>query len=101
MTYKPLKRFREQTGILSKTVTYTMKQVTELKNSLGEPAIITFTDHVPRSQDEKLKVRCLNCPIFPAPNIGENNVESYHRWNYIQYTTLMSLLLVTNRSLAL
>ena len=56
MTYKPLKRFREQSGILSKTVSYTMKQVTELKNSLGEPAIITFTDHVPRSQDEKLKV---------------------------------------------
>jgi len=43
-----------------------MKQVTELKNSLSEPAIITFIDHVPRSQDEKLKVRYVttgNCNI--------------------------------------
>ncbi|XP_065920409.1 protein F37C4.5-like [Dysidea avara] len=72
--YKPLKRFREQTGILSKTVTYTMKQVTELKNSLGEPAIITFTDHVPRSQDEKLKVTLTN-PVLPKkqPNGPEPN----------------------------
>ena len=59
VTYKPLERYREQSGILSKTISYTMKQLTVIKNTLSERAIITLTDHVPRSQEEKLKVR--NC----------------------------------------
>ena len=56
VTYKPLERYREQSGILSKTISYTMKQLTVIKNTLSERAIITLTDHVPRSQEEKLKV---------------------------------------------
>jgi len=59
VTYKPLQRYREQSGILSKTISYTMKQLTVVKNTLSDRAIITFTDHVPRSQEEKLKVRNL------------------------------------------
>lgn len=64
VTYKPLERYREQSGILSKTISYTMKQLTVIKNTLTERAIITLTDHVPRSQEEKLKVTLIH-PVIP------------------------------------
>ena len=57
VVYKPLKRFREQSGLLSRSVTYTYRQVTEVTNTRSEPAILSFTDQLPRSEDEKLKVR--------------------------------------------
>jgi uncharacterized protein (TIGR02231 family) len=57
VVYKPLKRLREESGLLSRTVTYTYHQVTELHNTRSEPATISLTDQLPRSEDEKLKVR--------------------------------------------
>jgi hypothetical protein len=56
VVYKPIRRFREEGGLISKTVTYTYKQVTEINNTRNEPAVITFIDQLPKSQDEKLKV---------------------------------------------
>ena len=56
VVYKPVRRFREEGGLISKTVTYTYKQVTEINNTRNEPAVITFIDQLPKSQDEKLKV---------------------------------------------
>lgn len=56
VVYKPVKRFRVESGLLSKNVTYTYKQVTEICNSRAEPAVITFQDQIPKSEDEKLKV---------------------------------------------
>lgn len=56
VVYKPVRRFREEGGLISKTVTYTYKQVTEIHNTRKEAAIITFVDQLPKSQDEKLKV---------------------------------------------
>ena len=74
VVYKPLKRLREEGGLLSRTVTYTYRQDTELHNTRSEPAIISFTDQLPRSEDEKLKVRltidkgvALAQPITPPP----------------------------------
>jgi len=55
--YKPIKRYREESGILSKTVTYSYKQITEISNMRSEPATVTFQDQIPKSQDEKLKVK--------------------------------------------
>lgn len=57
VVYKPVKRLREESGVLSRTVTYSYQQVTELQNTRSEPAIISLTDQLPRSEDEKLKVR--------------------------------------------
>ena len=59
VVYKPVKRFREEIGLLSKNVTYTYKQVTEICNSRAEPAVVTFQDQIPKSEDTKLKVRLL------------------------------------------
>ena len=84
VVYKPLKRFREESGLISKNVTYTYQQVTEITNTRSEMAIVTFTDQVPRSEDEKLKVRregrdtcCSNsltfltllCPSLLSPSL--------------------------------
>lgn len=57
MVYKPVERHREQTGLISKTVVYTYKQVTEIVNNRSETAVVTYTDQIPKSSDEKLKVR--------------------------------------------
>ena len=71
VVYKPVKRLREEAGLLSRTVTYTYQQVTELLNTRSEPAIISFTDQLPRSEDEKLKVRvqwqCIQYLVHPLP----------------------------------
>lgn len=56
VVYKPVKRFREESGLISKNVTYTYKQVTEIHSSRFEPAVVTFQDQLPKSEDEKLKV---------------------------------------------
>ena len=57
VVYRPLKRFRETGGLISKVVTHTYQQVTEITNTREETATVTFTDQVPYSQEEKLKVR--------------------------------------------
>jgi len=84
VVYKPVRRFREEGGLLTKNVTYTYKQVTEILNSRDEPAVITFVDQVPKSQDEKLKVTLVEPNIpkqkqgAPPPNPRlntQNNVE--------------------------
>ena len=60
VVYKPVERHREQTGLISKTVVYTYKQVTEIVNNRSETAVVTYTDQIPKSSDEKLKVK-LHC----------------------------------------
>ena len=57
VVYKPVERHREQTGLISKTVVYTYKQVTEIVNNRSETAVVTYTDQIPKSSDEKLKVK--------------------------------------------
>lgn len=56
VVYKPVRRYREEGGILSKNVVHTYTQVTEITNTRSDTTIITFLDQVPRSYDEKLKV---------------------------------------------
>ena len=56
VVYKPVQRRREQTGFIAKNVLYTYKQVTEITNNRSEAARVTFTDQIPHSKNEKLKV---------------------------------------------
>ena len=56
VVYKPVKRSRVESGILSKNVTYSYKQTTEIVNTRSETATIIFHDQLPKSKDEKLKV---------------------------------------------
>ena len=75
VVYKPVRRFREEGGLLSKSVTYTYKQVTEIMNSRSEPAVITFVDQVPKSEDEKLKVRFMIRAVSRSNGLTLNQVQ--------------------------
>lgn len=80
VVYKPVRRYREEGGIISKNVTYTYKQVTELCNTRSEPAVVTFTDQIPKSEDDKLKV----CE-FPLHLIWS---ATQLEWKFNQFGTL-------------
>ena len=56
VTYKPLKKYKQTTGIMSK---YTQTQYIQdivIKNTKASAVKITVTDALPKSFEEKLKV---------------------------------------------
>ena len=61
VVYKPVHRFREESGLITVSVVYTYRQVTEITNNRKESATILFTDHIPLSRDDKLKVLLVTC----------------------------------------
>ena len=56
VVYKPVNRFREESGLINVSVIFTYRQVTEITNTRKEPAKIFFTDQIPLSRDDKLNV---------------------------------------------
>ncbi|KAK2162598.1 hypothetical protein LSH36_95g01006 [Paralvinella palmiformis] len=53
--YKPLVKYREQSGLISKTTMITYKQVIEVKNTHRDTITIQVVDQLPRSTEEKIK----------------------------------------------
>lgn len=56
VVYKPVHKYREESGIISVSVMYTYRQVTVITNNRSEAATINYTDQMPLSKDTKLKV---------------------------------------------
>ena len=56
VVYKPIHKYREESGIISVSVMYTYTQVTQITNNRSEVATINYTDQIPLSKDTKLKV---------------------------------------------
>ena len=56
ISYQPVHKFREASGLVSKTVSTTYKQTIEIKNTHPEPLKIMVIDQVPISTEEKIKV---------------------------------------------
>ena len=56
VTYKPLNKYWEQSGLISKTVSTVYKQVTEIKNTRQEAVKLLMKDQLPLSTEEKIKV---------------------------------------------
>ncbi|XP_065179386.1 protein F37C4.5-like [Sycon ciliatum] len=63
--YKPVRRFKENTGILSKYTLATRKQAIEIKNTRLDVIRIKLTDTVPRSVEEKIKVNLVKPEVTP------------------------------------
>ena len=59
ITYKPLKKFKQSTGILSKYQQLQCYQEIVIKNTKLSPIKLTVTDQLPLSSEEKLKVSLL------------------------------------------
>ena len=56
ITYKPTKKFKQSTGILSKYQQLQYHQEIVIKNTKSTPVKITITDQVPKTSEEKVKV---------------------------------------------
>ena len=48
---------RGESGLINVSVNFTYTQVTEITNNRDEPTTVFFTDQIPLSRDDKLKVK--------------------------------------------
>lgn len=85
VTYKPLKKYRASSGLISKVVNNTHEQVIEVKNTHDYGITLLVTDQLPRSADERVKVQLLEPQIdFKHP---EKNKEcTLNKANNIEWT---------------
>jgi hypothetical protein len=57
VNYKPVHKYQQQTGVLTKSSVMMNEQKIVIKNTKQEePIILTFVEHIPKSTDEKIKV---------------------------------------------
>jgi hypothetical protein len=63
IAYRPLHKYREHSGALSKNLTMTHKQVIEIKNTHAEPIKIVLMDQLPLAAEEKIKV-CIGKKLY-------------------------------------
>ncbi|VDK43459.1 unnamed protein product, partial [Cylicostephanus goldi] len=54
--YKPVKKYHEQTGLISKSSSTVHDQLITIKNTRNDPVLLTLKEPIPRSTDEKIKV---------------------------------------------
>lgn len=59
ITYKPVKKYKTQTGMLSKYSLTTFEQVIEVKNTTANSIKILVKDSIPLSNDEKIQVKLI------------------------------------------
>ncbi|KHJ75278.1 hypothetical protein OESDEN_25106, partial [Oesophagostomum dentatum] len=59
-------------GLINKASSTVHEQVIVVKNSRSDPVLLTVKEHVPRSTDEKIKVRLI-APVV-SPSDESNNV---------------------------
>uniref|UniRef100_A0AC34QL66 Protein F37C4.5 n=1 Tax=Panagrolaimus sp. JU765 TaxID=591449 RepID=A0AC34QL66_9BILA len=72
--YKPTHKFQAQIGTFSKTSTNVTEQRIIVKNTKrGEAILITLHESVPKSSDEKIKVK------LGSPDLKNNNVEEENK----------------------
>eukprot|EP00112_Aurelia_sp_Birch-Aquarium-sp1_P013062 Seg2757.3 transcript_id=Seg2757.3/GoldUCD/mRNA.D3Y31 product="Protein F37C4.5" protein_id=Seg2757.3/GoldUCD/D3Y31 len=65
ITYKPMKKFKQSTGILSKYQQLQFHQEIVIKNTKSTPVKITMNEQVPKSSEEKVKVSITE-PVIPV-----------------------------------
>ena len=63
ITYKPIKKFQQRTGVILKSDTTNFHQVIEIKNTKLQPVYINVTDQCPRSSSDKIKVNFIRILI--------------------------------------
>ncbi|XP_067674170.1 protein F37C4.5-like isoform X2 [Haliotis asinina] len=79
--YKPLKKFKASTGLISKTTNTTYEQVVEIKNTHEYSIDIVLKLQVPRSSDDKIKVTLLVPSLdlkHPKRNTNPHITKQYH-----------------------
>uniref|UniRef100_A0A7I4YKZ4 Protein F37C4.5 n=1 Tax=Haemonchus contortus TaxID=6289 RepID=A0A7I4YKZ4_HAECO len=72
--YKPVKKYHEQVGLISKSSSNVHEQVIVVKNSRAQPVLLTIKEQIPRSTDDKIKVRLI-APVVSQTDEGVNSGE--------------------------
>ncbi|PIC27709.1 hypothetical protein B9Z55_019881 [Caenorhabditis nigoni] len=77
--YKPAKKFHEEGGYITKHSAHATEQTISVKNTRSEqPILLTIKHHVPRSTDEKIRVKLASpvaSPYDPATTADNEVVE--------------------------
>ncbi|XP_067674171.1 protein F37C4.5-like isoform X1 [Haliotis asinina] len=79
--YKPLKKFKASTGLISKTTNTTYEQVVEIKNTHEYSIDIVLKLQLPRSSDDKIKVTLLEPSLdmkHPEKNTNPHITKQNH-----------------------
>ncbi|GMT25316.1 hypothetical protein PFISCL1PPCAC_16613, partial [Pristionchus fissidentatus] len=74
--YKPAHKFHEQSGLINKSSSTVTEQKIIVKNTRGDSVLLTIKEQIPRSTDEKIKVRVLSPEAMEKvseENHGENH----------------------------
>ncbi|PIO73824.1 hypothetical protein TELCIR_04191 [Teladorsagia circumcincta] len=72
--YRPVKKYHEQVGLINKSSSNVHEQVIIVKNSRAQPVLLTIKEQIPRSTDEKIKVRLI-APVVSQTEEVSNNGE--------------------------
>ena len=72
ITYKPAHRVKEQLGMINKVSNLVHQQTIDIKNTRSDEIMIIVKEQIPRSTDEKIKVKVLSPEKMEA---GEENDE--------------------------
>ncbi|XP_057307602.1 protein F37C4.5-like [Hydractinia symbiolongicarpus] len=87
VTYNPLKKFEQKTGMISKAHVYNFHQQIEIKNTKSSPIKITIQDQCPKSNNEMIKVTLQEPDIKLINKKPTNEPEVIKNGNATLYTS--------------
>ena len=76
--YKPIKKYQEQSGLISKTRSTTFEQVIEVKNTSASAVKLLLSEQLPLSNYEKINVKLIEPNLKNSPIVKlnkKNNLE--------------------------
>jgi len=75
VTYIPVKKFQQRTGMISKADLFNFHQVIEIKNTKSQPVKIKVTDQCPWSTNDKIKITLQDPDIkFPKGTSSDTSI---------------------------
>eukprot|EP01112_Ceratiomyxa_fruticulosa_P012776 TRINITY_DN3560_c0_g2_i1.p1 TRINITY_DN3560_c0_g2~~TRINITY_DN3560_c0_g2_i1.p1 ORF type:complete len:601 (-),score=128.45 TRINITY_DN3560_c0_g2_i1:209-2011(-) len=78
--FKNPHKFQEQYGLLQKTESTTSEYLTLIKNTKSTPVKLTLFDQLPKSDDDKIKVKIIEPDLRNAENVKLNSIDSIVEW---------------------
>uniref|UniRef100_A0A914ELR8 Protein F37C4.5 n=1 Tax=Acrobeloides nanus TaxID=290746 RepID=A0A914ELR8_9BILA len=71
--YKPVHKYQQQLGLLNKSSSTTNEQKIIVKNTKRDGVLLTIHEHIPKSTDEKIKIKLFTPEVKPGINHEEDN----------------------------
>ena len=76
--YKPIRKYKEQSGLISKSTTTTYEQLIEIKNTTANNIKLLLSENLPLTNDEKITVKLIEPVLKNNQNVKlnkSNNIE--------------------------